>query len=777
MKQISLLILIFLTCLFAGCSDDSIDISQEPVPEKGIVVELTTGQLETKTDLYSQASLHHVKSVYAILYYCGESTTTTIDPKTTKVVSSQLLKKENTTWNPSADSNYGPGISQTETFKLQLPEEQIFFVPGKYMILCVGLDDASGETYGLTYDEANKKPAFAQKGATLAEAQAVFAKEPKDKPSAYENDLAGSGEKQDKDVITYGQPDIAHSELFAGWQAFDFTPDRLNVVQVELRRRVAGVLCYFSDIPYKLNIENTPYRVTNVRLSLHTTQNGQISLMRKLSDDGKPVQDDFGQPVEGKEISRTLCEFNLMDFKAQAAAPNTGDPLYQIPTAHLKGRKQLPNTILMGTYVLPIQNEMGKATLTVDLLGYEYDDTSSNDNHIATGKGPGDGVEATVIKSFPAIYEGKGNQKVYDLLPNVIYHIGHKLENDNTEGDYPESLAGTKVTVQEQKNDTTNVNVEFPSVPIVPLMSWLDKDGYKYKTEPEGDGDKFYIFDSMGSDNYINISASILYSDWKLEVITPSGSTNGDEFWIEFWDEKEKKYVTSLEGSGEQRIALRMHDFASVDAWQQNQDTRTITIRLTAKDNAGNEVSEASTDLNIWQYNALIVQMESDDNGYRGFSRFDFGTQRDPVTGEEIPNTAITMGWGYWKSFPITPAWGNGKKNYEYLIKHWHKSFKDCAVQRCGLGAYGIELDIDHYEEGQAFWYLAARDELLPFFAAYHNQEKAHIKKDQFYWTSNEWQNQWRAAAGIYSLKKNKATWDDKRKESLFYARQACYAQ
>lgn len=777
MKQISLLILIFLTCLFAGCSDDSIDISQEPVPEKGIVVKLTTGQLETKTDLYSQASLHHVKSVYAILYYCGDSTTTTIDPKTTKVVSSQLLKKGDATWNPSADSNYGPGISQTETFKLQLPEEQIFFVPGKYMILCVGLDDASGETYGLTYDEANKKPAFAQKGATLAEAQAVFAKEPKNKPSAYENDLAGSGEKQDKDVITYGQPDIAHSELFAGWQAFDFTPDRLNVVQVELRRRVAGVLCYFSDIPYKLNIENTPYRVTNVRLSLHTTQNGQISLMRKLSDDGKPVQDDFGQPVEGKEISRTLCEFNLMDFKAQAAAPNTGDPLYLIPTAHLEGRKQLPNTILMGTYVLPIQKEMGKATLTVDLLGYEYDDTSNNDNHIAVGKGPKD-VEATLIKSFPAIYEKKENQESYDLLPNVIYHIGHKLENDNTEGDYPESLAGTKVTVQEQKNDTTNVNVEFPSVPIVPLMSWLDQNGNKFKTEPEKEGDPFYIFDSMGSsDNYINISASILYSGWKLEVIDITPGAQPDSTWVDVWDETTERYVSKLEGSGETRLKIRMHDFASVDASLRGEETRTIIIRLTAKNNAGELVPEASTDLKIWQYNALIVKMESDDNGYRGFSRFDFGTQRDQTTGEEIPNTAITMGWGYWTSFPITPAWGNGKKNYEFLRKHWTKNFKGCAVQRCGVGACGEELDIENYTDDQVFWYLAARDELLPFFAAYHNQEKAHIKKDQFYWTSNEWQNQWRAAAGIYSLKKNKATWDDKRKENLFYARQACYAQ
>ena len=66
MKHVSLLILIFLASLFVGCADESID-SLDGLPEKGIVVKLTTGQLDTKTHLYSQASLHHVTRVYAIL--------------------------------------------------------------------------------------------------------------------------------------------------------------------------------------------------------------------------------------------------------------------------------------------------------------------------------------------------------------------------------------------------------------------------------------------------------------------------------------------------------------------------------------------------------------------------------------------------------------------------------------------------------------------------------------------------------------------------------------
>lgn len=773
MKHVHLLILLLLTCFWAGCSDDLTD-SPNGLPKKGIVVQLTTGRLDTKAHLYSQASLQHVSRVYAILYYCGETAESEINPETTTVVASQLLKKDNKIWNPSSSTN---NALAAETFALILPKEQISLVPGKYMIVCVGLDDASGETYGLTYDETQQPP-FTAVGAKLSEAQAVFAKTAETKPTHYAYDATNTDpdkkQNKDKDLIAYGQPDIAHSELFAGWETFDFMPDDLNVVQVELRRRVAGLLCYFSDIPYKLNIGAAPYRVTKVRVQLHAPQNGQISLLRQPYEGGKPSQTDFGQPVEGKTISQTLCEFDLINFTKKETT--NGDPLYQIPTSHLEGRKQLENTILMGTYLLPIKKS-DQATLRVELLGYEYDDTPDSKNNIVAGINP-DQDEPTLIKSFPAIYEGSEQPESYDLFPNMMYHIGHKLDNDNTEGDYPESLAGTKVTVKAKEWMRDTINVEFPAVPIVPGMSWTDKEGNKFNTQPENEGDDYYIFDSMGSSDYsINISASILYSRWKLEVVEAGGSTAEDAFWIELWDEDAAQYVTELTGTGEKAIKLQMHDYASVSASERGEETRTIILRLTAIDNAGNLVADTQTDLLVTQYNALIVKMEDDENGYRGFSHFDFGTQRNPVTGEEIENSAVTLGWGYWKSFPITPAWENGKKNYEFLLKHWSSAFENSAVQRCGVGVYGTALDLNNYQEEDVVWFLAARDELLPFFTQYHNQEKAHIKKDQFYWTSNEWGDEWRAAAGIFDTKKNEATWHTKKKKNFFYARQACFTQ
>ena len=309
MKHVSILILILLASLSAACSDDE-DGNLGGLPDKGIVIELSTGQLDTKAHLYSQASLHHVNRIYAVLYHCPE------DGGDTTVVASQLLMKGSAPWNPSEDEhNYRPGQPQTETFELQLPQEDIFKVPGRFMIVCVGLDEASGETYGLTYE---KTPAFIKRDANLSEAKAVLAKDTQAEPTPYENDPSANPDtepKQDKDLIAYGQPDIAHSELFAGWQAFDFMPDDLNVVRVDLCRRITGVLCYLSDIPYKLNIGETPYRVTEVRLNLFGKQNSQIGLLRKVDDLGKPTLEDFGTAVAGKEVCETLCKFDLMRFK------------------------------------------------------------------------------------------------------------------------------------------------------------------------------------------------------------------------------------------------------------------------------------------------------------------------------------------------------------------------------------------------------------------------------------------------------------------------------
>lgn len=766
MRYVSILILILLASLSAACSDDE-GGNPGGLPDKGIVVELSTGQLDTKAHLYSQASLHHVQRVYAVLYHCPE------DGSDTTVVASQLLMKDSEPWNPSDDKhdNYRPGQPQTETFELRLPQVGIFKVPGRFMILCVGLDDASGETYGLTFENT---PEFIKRGTSLSEAKAVLAKEAQAGPTPYEKDPSANPDtepKQDKDLIAYGQPDIAHSELFAGWQAFDFMPDDLNVVRVELRRRVAGVLCYLSDIPYKLNIGETPYRVTEVRLNLFGKQNSQIGLLRKVDDMGKPTLDDFGTAVAGKEVCDTLCKFDLMGFKPQATASENNDMLYAIPASHLEGRKQLENTILMGAYVLPIRNatQDNSPTLELELWGYEYED--SEDNDIKPGS------ELRMIKSFPAIYEGQENPEVYNLHPNMIYHIGHKLDNNDTEGDYPESLAGTKVTVDADDWHKIDIPVEFPDVPIVPLMSLRDDDGNKYKTEPEEEGDDYYIFDCIGSTGNLklDISSSILYNDWKLMVLGEG---------IEFWDDASNGYVNELSGSGAKKIYIRMADYASVQDWQEGKETRTFQIQLQALGKDGNPVDDATSTFTVEQYNALIVDMSgSRDSGYRGFSHFNYGAKRNTITGA-VEYDGDKIQWGY-EGFkePITSDWANGKEDYMKLFHsaYGYDEFKGSAVQICALGMSGTEIEVN-YENGtidkDVIWYLPACDEFEWFINQYKNKpdDIHHINRGEFYWTCNQSATV-RAAFAHQLNQSNEFEWDRIFKDQTLYARQACHAQ
>ena len=70
-----------------------------------------------------------------------------------------------------------------------------------------------------------------------------------------------------------------------------------------------------------------------------------------------------------------------------------------------------------------------------------------------------------------------------------------------------------------------------------------------------------------------------------------------------------------------------MADYASVPDWENKRETRKIRLLLEALEENGSVVSGASSDLYVEQYNALIVTLEDDSDGYRGFSRFDFGDE------------------------------------------------------------------------------------------------------------------------------------------------------
>ena len=408
-----------LIAALSSCTDDEIIDVPEPQPQTGIVIRLSAGDLEqTRTDLTSQANLHHVQSVYAILY-----------KENADKSDYDYVTCDDLNWSPKDSSSYGEAQAQAKV--LDLPND-INLEAGNYTVLCVGLDDKSGDTYGLT-------PENMQSFKTLSKAKAT---------------LAGGKTKDD----------IAKSELFAGWNQFHFAPDSLNIVDVEMKRRVAGVLCYLTDVPYQLTQDNKTYRITSVELWLYTKQNTGIKLCREEITGGE-YPEDFGDTSGGDlEGSELIGQQSMIN---SGFGVNTDKTLYTrdrqtITTTDGREVTIKENSILMGAYLIPIDYDETKSTITdanlkkdvtlqVALRGVEV---ASIDEDITDEKIKG----AQIVRSFPAfnddidldIDNSSGTpvatpSYTYPIRPNIIYHIGNK-PSDEEEGT-PESLAGTKVNI------------------------------------------------------------------------------------------------------------------------------------------------------------------------------------------------------------------------------------------------------------------------------------------------------------------------------------------
>ena len=718
MKPLIRILSLWLAALcFGACTDDDlIDGTPTPEPETGIVIRLSAGDLEqTRTELTSQANLHNVKEVYALLYQGhGDDAT--------------FYACDKLEWNPK-DSTDNTGV-QEQRKEFLLPQSKNL-AKGAYTVLCVGLDDESGETYNLP-------EAIQKEGSTLKDAKAT---------------LVGGKTKED----------IAKSELFAGWNQFHFAPDSLNIVEVEMKRRVAGVLCYLTDIPYNIT-DNGTKRVTKVYLTLYKNQNNSIGLCRKEIE-GNGYPDDFGERIEsitmdettiGNENRVVLMEFDLEDY-----GPQEDKNLYEITPPVNSNVEQLPNTLLQGVYMIPIDNTTDKNTLQIELWGKTVESADEQ---------PADGVAEEFIRSFPAINDDIDLDKneesgestpsyTYPIRPNIIYHIGTKPSNDDTTGDTPESLAGTKVNIVAEEWTDQEIHVEFPSVPIMATMELL---GYN----------ESYIFDCIGVKAKLEITNSVMNNPWELDaagdgVYFLKGSTYSQEYAS---TEDEYNSKTPVE------VNIVIPDYAVENDYNKialEEDIRTTNIILTTKTSSG----DVTYTIPIKQYNAIIVDMGKEE-GLRGFSRFDYGVER---SANGTPSKGIQIGWGYWSSVP-SQIYGHGANNSSEtngLTNYTEaknggaadKGFVGSAIQVCAKNGCTID-DSGYLVETEATWYLPSWSELEEFLGKFYTN--GNVQSNEYYWSSF-------AKRGSHNL-----TWaykvspvgvvkdNDANRENTYYARQCC---
>lgn len=251
--------LLFLACLATvGCGQEDMptpDTPDDSRPQVVLTFSASPG-LTTRTQLPGPEYLQHVQTMHLYIFNgTGDN--------------APCVAYEKVDWEDvKAPANGANTVSKNH--KVQYGG---FEVGKPYTFIAVGLDDRSGDTYGL--------PGAVQVDqTTLATAKAVLA----------------SGKTRN---------DIAVSELFGG--SLVLTPVAAGQITgtIKLDRRVAGVFGYFKNIPKQVG--TTPVKF--LRIELYKPQNKSIWLTAKPTKE----EDVIMEPIANTDDNKILVEIPLTE--------------------------------------------------------------------------------------------------------------------------------------------------------------------------------------------------------------------------------------------------------------------------------------------------------------------------------------------------------------------------------------------------------------------------------------------------------------------------------
>ncbi len=526
----------------------------------------------------------------------------------------------------SEDVDWKGDISQEHWISADLTADD-------YTFLAVGVDDNAGKVYGLT---------ASYKG-TL------------------DNCLAKLAEGKDKS-------DMATAQVFAGFTTQNVAEeDDVVKVGITLTRKVAGVLVYLRNIPCKVDFDEVAggkANVTGIRLVLAQPQNTQMP-MWPIATDEAPI---YGSnQMEDTEENRTLFSYNLADIGF------TEDEDGRYFVKETQEDKILPNTLLYGAYLLPIENTTQNNTLKLELIGDYIDGTGSQ-----TGK---------VVKTYTIQNpEGESN---FSLEENKLYCIGKKLSDDSTEGDKPADLSGNVLTISVEDWCDHYIPNVFPTV-TAPARVVGDYN-------PEN-----YIFDAPGTTTTVTVypptGDNASGKSWKMYIEygdgenEPNDGLNKDEKdWIHIVSKNAEGgiigYTNELlfsAGSKETKVDLVLNDFAVCRSNMLRTPHSAYRYSPENIEMAKNDYRTAYvvvlTDsystpyrLKIRQYNTLSVYA-GETPPWIGTGRLDYGCTFDKMTGEAIcvensnpdnnSETGHTLNnWGYPNRGSLTIVGYSGDMN------------------------------------------------------------------------------------------------------------------
>nr|DAE55286.1 MAG TPA: putative polysaccharide binding protein [Caudoviricetes sp.] len=563
-------LLYILTSILFLCSCSHIEESDPALEDKGIYITFQD-RVETRSSLNSSyVNYRKVKEVYL---YVFEGT-----GSTSKCVLIKELK-----WNGEISQKYALGEMLNS---------------GTYTFMAVGIDDKAGTTYNFP----NAIVLGSELGASKA--QLVEAK----------------------------RADMPGSDLYVGLTEASVSQTASSTVNIELKRKVSGVLAYLKNIPCTVNGTT----VSDLKIKLHRNQHTQIPLITSTANP-------YGSGVLAN--SAYLFERNLLEYFPDKKSGK----YYVIPAENTSDLKTVENSLLMGAFMLPLEaSTANKSTLSIELWG--TDAVSS---------------QYKILKSYDVTYKKPDGTEtnVFDIDENHLYSIGRKPSDDDTSGDKPMDLSGSGIEVFVTSWDNYNVDNNFPII-SVPARMRVDYNPTNY------------IFDCKSTVQGIIIDASYPSKPWTLKI-------PDDCDWIHFVQKDADGftigYTRTISGEGYKEIEIILNDYAierSTTAFTLEEiktDYRSTDLQLITLGDA-----TVTTTLSVRQYNAITV----DNTNHVGISRLDYGCYFDKETGAIVRPANAKLQWGYFSTGNLYVSGDNPMEYYngETNLNKIYKRYTDGKV-------------------------------------------------------------------------------------------------
>ena len=700
----------------------------------------------TRSELTSSAPTNHVTTVRILVF---QQMTDGAEP----VYVGQ--EPQDIDWlNYDTDEQLELGERSRITYQLNYPFEK----GATYTLLGVAMDENFDDDY--TLDVENK---------TLSDAMAI---------------LKGSGTKED----------IAEHEFFTGTTTFTHEGRDTHIDDLLMKRRVAGILLYVTDVPQTMTSSSGDCRTTAIRLRLgeKDQQNKSVTLYRNLEDENWTEPDTPAQqPLEDSNVLTTI------DISSWTYTPHK-----ECYMETIGGVEQIKKSTPTGLYILPLTTDGSTPTLQVDIVGKADSDADGT---------PDDDATEEVLKTLTVQnMSEEGQPTAFSLRSNYIYSIGKY--NPDQGIDQPISLLGEAIYLEvlpfekvpatehefgearvhalfnEEDTIYDCINQEF-TVKVLPPLKTVRSSVKKITLTPlsttyvmnnEGDFVTIEEDTELSTTNQQNYYNNWLYvksnegtymSAGEIDLTDKLKDNEGCQldFFIYDYARPRKDWGWKVENLASDEYSWQ-GDNDEIE--RINNDIRYKELVLATTIQWNNEEITKYDTLRVRQYNTITVYYNpkaGDDDAptYCGFRRYD--VYRDNAKpGDAEPQASYAWKFMYTGVVNATiynnPVFGdkyNGSNNLEevgiqYFTTGWNKQWPESAMKHGQSYFRTIEEGVikeyritneDERNKGES-WYLPAQYEMegLMIMASYNksftpivtNIHPAESKDDVmfWYWTS-----------------------------------------